>query len=51
MNRRTLVPSFNEVIQDANAGGLSDLLATRQVVQSYLTGASKEDGMLVVSWV
>lgn len=48
MNRKTVIPSFNDVLQDANVDGLTELFAARQTIQSYLTVASREDGMLVV---
>ncbi|BEI91569.1 uncharacterized protein CcaverHIS019_0403890 [Cutaneotrichosporon cavernicola] len=47
MNRKAVIPSFKEVLQDANSDGLAELLAAHQTVQSYLTAASREDGMLV----
>lgn len=49
MNRKAVIPSFKLVIQDANVNGLSELLAAHEKVQAYLTAASREDGMLVVS--
>lgn len=49
MNRKAEIPNFKLVIQDANVNGLAQLLAAHQTIQSYITAASREDGMLVVS--
>ncbi|CAK9787000.1 hypothetical protein CC85DRAFT_288268 [Cutaneotrichosporon oleaginosum] len=49
MNRKTVIPSFNDVLQDVNVDGLAKLFAAHQTVQSYLTAASREDGMLVTA--
>lgn len=50
MSGKEVIPSFKLVIQNADVKGLSQLLAAHQTIQAYLTAASREDGMLVVSY-